>query len=377
MVRALGVDPGTFSMDLCALEDGKVVFEKVIPTLEVARKPELLVEGCKEALPLDLIVGPSGYGVKLTYLSEVGDPQDFAISALLLSKPEAIEDGYRRGEIGAMVYKAMAVAIGQLGGLGVPVCFIPGVIHLPTVPAYRKANKIDMGTADKLCVTVLGVHDQAERLGIKYPEVSFILVEMGFGYNAVIGVEGGRIVDGIGGTTGSMGFLTAGAMDAELVQLIGEWDRCDVFYGGARDVSGRGTPEELVEAIDKDEACKLAWDAMMEGVEKSVAAMKVSVPKPKEILFSGRLTRIPRVREELESRLSKYGEVRPLGQLEGAKLTKETAQGYAIVAEGLAGGRFRELVEWMGIREASGTALDYVYHPKGRGLRAMLSRWYP
>jgi predicted butyrate kinase (DUF1464 family) len=45
-------------------------------------------------------------------------------------------------------------------------------------------------------------------------------------------------------------------------------------------------------------------------------------------------------------------------------MVKETAQGYALVADGLAGGKYKELVEWMKIKEAKGTALDYIYHPK-------------
>ncbi|RLF10228.1 MAG: DUF1464 domain-containing protein [Thermoprotei archaeon] len=377
MVRALGIDPGTFSFDLCGLEDGEVVFEKVIPTAEVAKKPRLLVDGCREALPLNLIVGPSGYGVSLTYLSDVDDPEAFAITALLLSRPKDIEEAYKRKELGAMVYKAIAVAVGQLKELMVPVCFVPGVIHLPTVPAERKVNRIDMGTADKMCVAVLGVYDQARRLNLSYSEVSFILVEMGFGYNAVIGVDRGRIVDGIGGTTGSIGFLAMGAVDAEVAQLIGKWERSDVFYGGVRDVTGKEMPEDFITSVGSNELCELAWRAMMESMEKSVAAMRVSVPKPREILFSGRLTKIPKIREELIFRLSKYGEVKPLGSLEGAKLTKETGQGYAIVADGIANGKFKDLIEWMQIKEASGTALDYIFHPKGKALRKLLDRWYP
>ena len=41
--------------------------------------------------------------------------------------------------------------------------FTPGVVHLPTVPAYRKVNRVDMGTADKVCAAALAVREQADR----------------------------------------------------------------------------------------------------------------------------------------------------------------------------------------------------------------------
>gem|GEM_PF-5257843 len=34
----------------------------------------------------------------------------------------------------------------------------------------------------------------------------------------------------------------------------------------------------------------------------------------------------------------------------------------------MAGGEFKQLIEWMKINEAKGTALDYVYHPKFEGV---------
>ncbi|MEM1981064.1 MAG: DUF1464 family protein [Candidatus Hadarchaeales archaeon] len=373
MARVLGIDPGTKSMDLCGLEDGRVVYERSLDNAELVKRPGLFREAVEEALPVDLIAGPSGYGVELTRIEEVPEErfEQWYYNYILLTSKEEVLKAIEEGLFGAILYKNMTEACLWMRKERLPVVFIPSVVELPTVPEFRKVNKLDMGTADKMAVAVLGVHCQASRLGIPYREVSFILIELGFGYNAVIGVEGGRIVDGIGGTTfPGIGFLTASSLDGELVQMVGKWERGDVFVGGAATITGEMDPERFVEG--KGERFELAFEAMMEGIEKAVASMRVSVKEPRELLISGRLTRIRRIREELERRL---GEVKEVGGLEGAKLTKETAQGYAVVADGLAGGRFRELVEWMGIGKAKGTALDHLYHPKARGIRERFVRF--
>lgn len=373
MVRVLGIDPGTKSMDLCGLEDGRVVYERAVDNAELVKEPGLFRKAVEEALPVDLIAGPSGYGVEPTRIEEVPRErfEQWYYNYILLTTKEKVQKAIEQGLFGAVLYRNMTEACLWMRERKLPVVFIPSVVELPTVPEFRKVNKLDMGTADKMAVAVLGVHSQASRLGIPYREVSFILVELGFGYNAVVGVEGGRIVDGIGGTTfPGIGFLTASSLDGELVQLVGEWERGDTFVGGAATLTGEMDPERFAEG--KGERFELAFQAMMEGIEKAVASMRVSVRRPRELLLSGRLVRVRRIREELERRL---GEVREVGSLEGAKLTKETAQGYAVVADGLAGGRFRELVEWMGIREARGTALDHLFHPKAREVRERFVRF--
>ena len=371
MVKVLGIDPGTRSFDFCGLKDGSVFYEKVIDTLEVAEKPEILVKAVEEVMPLDLIVGPSGYGIKITYLSKIAPDkvEDWYLKNILLLRKEDFEKALERKEIGMMVYSAMTKTAVTMRMKNWNVVYIPGVIHLPTVPKHRKLNKIDMGTADKMCIAVLGVYDQSRRWKVPYSDVSFILVEMGFGYNAVVGVEKGRIVDGIGGTTGGMGFLTIGSVDAEFVQLGGSWEKSDIFYGGVASVSGKMVPEEVLENIGRDELCKAAWDAMVENVVKNVKAMTVSVPNPKEILISGRLTRINVVKDLLIEKLGNIAEVKEVGYLEGVKNVKEAAQGYAMVADGLAGGKFKDLIEWMKIKEAEDFILDYIYHPKIKDIR--------
>jgi predicted butyrate kinase (DUF1464 family) len=378
-IRVLGIDPGTRSFDLCGLDDGKVYYEEVLDTLELAKNPELLIRATERAMPLDLIAGPSGYGVELTYLEDLSAEtlEDWYMTYILLLKKEDMEAALKRGDIGIMVYSAMTQTAKEMKRRGWPVCYIPGVIHLPTVPAHRKINKLDIGTVDKMCICVLGVYDQAKRLNLPFSETSFILVEMGFGYNAVLGVEGGKIVDGIGGTTGGIGFLTLGSVDAELVQLAEKWEKSDIFTGGGVSISGRSSPDELIKLADIDENCRVALDAMLEGVIKGVASMMVSVPHPKEILLSGRLTRIKKIRQELKRELEGFAPAREIGWLDGVKRVKESAQGYAIVADGLAGGEFAGLIDWMEIKKARGTALDYLHHPKGKNMKEKLERIIP
>jgi len=151
----------------------------------------------------------------------------------------------------------------------------------------------------------------------------------------------------------------------------------DIFTGGGISVSNKLSPEELVECADADERCGVAWGATIEGIMKGVASMMVTVPHPKEILISGRLTRIERVKDELLEGLAKFAPVRRIGWLQEVRRVKESAQGYAIVADGLAGGKFAELIDWMGIKNAKGTALDHIYHPKGKSVRQKLEEKIP
>lgn len=378
MVRVVGIDPGTKSMDVCALDDGEVYYEKVVDTADVAQRPEILIEAVEAVMPVDLITGPSGYGVEITYLRDIPEEilEDWYYEYILLTNKEHIEKAVEKEVFGALVYYAMTKSAIEMKRRDWPVCYIPGVIQLLTVPRHRKVNKMDMGTADKMCVAVLGVFDQAKRRDIPYSETSFIQVEVGFGYNAILGVEEGKIVDGIGGTTISgPGFLTIASMDAELVQLVGSWEKADVFAGGCASISGRLTPEELVDDVDVDENSKIAWDAMMEGVIKGVRSMCVAVSTPREILISGRLTKIKKVEDELKKALSGLAPVRRVGWLKEIREVKETAQGYAVVADGIAGGRFESLIEWMKIKEAKGTAMDHIFHPKFESFRERLTRF--
>jgi predicted butyrate kinase (DUF1464 family) len=342
MVRVIGIDPGTKSFDFCGLDNDRVILDRSVSTGDILGDPELISDLIIKTRA-ELVVGPSGYGIPVTAIPDVGERELFLMSL--------IKRGDKKSFLG------MRNSINRLKKKGLPVYFIPGVIHLPTVPDHRKINKIDMGTADKLCCAALGVRDQAMKENMNYNETSFIMLEMGFGYTSAIAVKDGKIVDGIGGSSGNIGYLSMGSMDAELAYLLGGFDKELIFRGGVATISE--DPEGLMENSN-------ALNAYLEGAIKDVLSLTASV-KPDEILFSGRMSRARGIFDELKGRLGSW-QVR---RLEGFDTTnvKEAAQGAALIASGLSGGTYEELIDVMKIREANGTSLDHILLPEIEALK--------
>ena len=341
-MRVIGIDPGTGSFDFFGMEGEKVILDTSVLVPEIAQNPRVLVDTVRSVFPLDMIVGPSGYGLPVTPIRDITERE------LTLMVPD---------DKSIPLYDGIRLVIRLMQSEGFPVYFTPGVIHLSTVPAYRKANKMDMGTADKVCCVANAIRDQAEFYGMDYSETSFILAEVGYAFNAVIGVKDGKIVDGLGGTSGGPGFITVGSMDAELAVRLGKFPGAVLFSGGAKDASNKGdvTPEEMAGEQDKYSE---SWNMLLESVLKGIAAMLVAVEKPREILLSGRLTGIPEIAEALTARLARFGKVRRVGQK--AKTAKAVAEGAYIIGEGLLGGRYRGIVDSMQLREAKGTMFDHI-----------------
>ncbi|MFC1940591.1 DUF1464 family protein [Chloroflexota bacterium] len=341
-MRIIGIDPGTGSFDFFGMEGEECILDISVPVPEVAQNPEVLLDTVRSVFPLDMIVGPSGYGLPVTQI------QDITERELTLMVPD---------DKSIPLYDGIRVVLRLMKDEGFPVYFTPGGIHLQTVPAYRKANRMDMGTADKVCCVALAIRDQAEHHGIGYKETSFILAEVGYAFNAVMAVDGGKIVDGLGGTLGGPGFITMGSMDAELAVRLGDFPGVVLFSGGAKDASGKDdlTPEEMAREQGKYSS---SWNMMLESIVKGVAAMTVAVERPREVLLSGRLSGISEVAEALTARLSRFGKVRKVGRR--ARVAKEAAEGAYIIGEGLSGGKYKGIVDSLQLRQAKGTMFDYV-----------------
>lgn len=341
-MRAIGIDPGTGSFDFFGMDDQKIIIDETVQVQTVAENPIVLLEYIRKLLPLDVIVGPSGYGLPVTPIQNMGERQ------LNLMVPD---------DKSIPLYDGIRMVLRLMKSEGLPVLFTPGVIHLPTVPSYRKANKLDMGTADKVCCAALAIKDQSEYHGIPYDKTSFILAEIGYAFNATIAVDKGMIVDGLGGTSGGPGFITLGCMDSELAVRLGNFPGALLFSGGVKDASGQNdlTPEDMARYSDKYSS---SWNMMIESILKSVSALTIAVEKPREILLSGRLSRIPEIAESLSSKLTKLGKVRTVRRQ--AKIAKEAAEGAFILAEGLLGGKYQPIVETLQLRQSTGSMFDYI-----------------
>src|SRR2546429_314300 len=260
MPRVIGIDPGTVSIDLCGLDNGRLFLDRSWPTAEALADPAPFVAELEAAGPLDLVVGPSGDGGPITRVQDITEE---ALRLAFLAAP---------GETGGI--GGLRNLVRALARTALPVVLTPGVVHLPTVPAHRKVNRVDMGTAEKVCAVALAVSDQARRLRSPLSNVSLVLLELGGAFTAAV-------------------------------------------------------------------------------------AVAAAVPSPKAFVLSGRLAHVEPVRNAIRERLEAFA---PTRLLEGfAHTAKEGAQGAALIADGLAGGVNRALVERLAIREARGTVLDHLY----------------
>jgi len=316
-----GIDPGTGSYDVVAIEDGRVVYRRSFETGEVRASPEIVVDAIEES-GAEIAAGLSGYGLPVKPFSEL-DEVDLLLMTLNFDSERAI---------------GLGNIIKAVNERNVNLYTVPAVIHLPTVPPWRKLNRIDIGTADKLCSAVLAVAKLSEEEELT--KLNFILAEVGEGFSAFIAVKNGRIVDGMGGTTSFPGYSSLGAMDAELAYIIGEFPKKLIFSGGIKSFA-----EEW--KINDNEVINI----LSEFVLKGIRAMEVSTDADFYVL-SGRFA--PDVLRRLR------GEGKEVRLLGGFGRGKQSAQGAAIIANAIAGGEYREIVDYMRILEAKGTLLDYI-----------------
>jgi predicted butyrate kinase (DUF1464 family) len=329
VVRVVGTDPGTSSLDLLLLVDGAVADQARLTPELLRSDRQALANALARWAPIDLIAGPSGYGLPLVR----GDSfREEHLEAMSLVRPDE-----RGDDLGVLGFRATVRA---MIATGLPVVFLPGVIHLPTVPIHRKLNTIDLGTADKLAVVSLALRHDASLRGGAPESSTFAVVEIGSAFTAVLVVSDGRLVDASAGTRGPIGLRSCGAWDGEVAYARSPLSKNDLFHGGLADLGPEGPA------------------AFRESLMKNVAGLQAVTPF-EQIFLSGAGLERAEIGKLAEAALVRLGSVTPLPSLPGAWV-KHAAQGSALLADGLASGGNADLVDALRLRDASGSALDWL-----------------
>jgi predicted butyrate kinase (DUF1464 family) len=346
-------------------KDGSIIIDIAIPRDEITKSAKLVVEKLREAQAcfgkIDAIVGPSGYGMQLKRAQKATDEE--------IAEATFVTEADVKRRLRIIGLRELMLLLRDADDLNTH--FTQGIIHLVTVPKYRKVNKIDMGTSDKLLSVVLAVKDQAERLKISYNETSFILLEVGFGYTSAMAVQNGLVVDAMAGTAGFPSFLGMGFLDSEVAYAVAnatdDFSKQLLFAGGVASFAGIDPSkplEEFVKNTKNNPRVKEGYNLMLESIIKDVASLLPSV-KPKEIILSGRFTRIPDFSAALRSELSDFfattGLKVGISMLQSkAAVTKQAAEGAAVFANGLAGGKYKQLIDAMRLEESEGSVFSNI-----------------
>src|SRR5208337_2236797 len=236
VLRVVGTDPGTSSLDLLLLEDGQVVDQCRFRPEELRERPGVLATLLDGWTPITLVAGPSGYGLPLVPAS--------SLTADQIDQMSLVRSDQRGEPAGLLGFRSWVRAVVQTG---LPVVFLPGGFHLPTIPPHRKANSVDLGTADKVAVAALALWFDARAHG-GFDRSTFALVEIGSAFTAMMVVQDGRLVDASAGTNGPIGLRSRGTWDGEVAYWRCPLSKQDLFRGGLEDLGPLG-PDAFRESL--------------------------------------------------------------------------------------------------------------------------------
>ncbi len=340
--KSMGIDPGSLSWKFCVLDDNGIIAKEEVDTLAISQEPSILaeiVDRHKEGL--EAIGAPSGHGLPVTTVKDVGEHE----LRLMTLK--------RKGTSIVGLTKAIKVLKRIQAHLGIRCIVLPSVKHLPTVPRWRKINRVDLGTSDKLCAAASALQLLSEARSLAYKKLSFILCEVGHAFVGMVCVRGGEIVDGIGGTMASYGTRASGTLDAELVHIWHFPDKASVYTGGLVQVAGRslqeiedGLPNRLGDRAD------VALKRFVESFASDALAIS-SRNNVKSLLVSSVLG--PKTNDLLLGSAHRIG----LNLIEGIETS--ASMGSAFLVNGLMGGKYRGLSERLGVALAKGSIMEDIY----------------
>ncbi len=273
-MKVLAIDPGSLSTGIIVASEKGLEDYVEIESEKLSREPEKLLNIIESHAP-NLVVAPSGYGLPPVDLRSL-DQAELAAATLV-----------RADDPGVSELRYVSYFLKRLKTLRMPVIGIPGVANLAGVPSSRKINRIDLGTADKVALTVLAamIHSKEDRETLR--RSSFIVIELG-AFTAAVAVKGGKIIDGIGGTLFPIGIISSGGWDGEVVVAIGRriYKR-DLFSGGLRDICG-SIDIEIIR-----NKCPDGYERYLDDIAKTISMLQTSIKRerwhdPVKIYMSGR-----------------------------------------------------------------------------------------
>lgn len=192
---------------------------------------------------------------------------------------------------------------------------IPAVAYIASIPAYRKLNRTDMGSAGNICAITTILSRMREREAA-WSEMRFLYLEVGHETKSIVVVEDGRIINGIG-TLEHM--------------YRGNW--LDMR------VSKSVVEEAFWEGLTQDLAGLMAIHHFEDIVVREQSAAQDDIRRKDEVI----------------DRLGEQYQLYTFPAYESKEEGYDIAIGAALIAEGLANdGPMAEVVERLRLREASG-----------------------
>lgn len=273
-----------------------------------------------ESHPAMPVVLPSGLGIPVTRAGDLLD-QDIAEMTDALAAETAQPLAALLIEARHRVPRALC---------------IPAVKLLPTIPLHRKLGRIQLGTADALCLTAWTLHC-LQHSGTPCAAASFLLVYRGPADRVILAVREGQIVDGVGERTPGLHPTDGPFRTAAECQSPG---RRIAFR--IRD------PLTLREAEHRRPGC--GQQATDEALCKEVLGL-AGLHGLRDVAVLG--DRGPAAVEALEAHLRRI----PIPDMAAGH---EAALGGALIAGGLTGGPTAGLVNRLGVREARERASDWL-----------------
>ncbi len=212
--------------------------------------------------------------------------------------------------------KELLIAI---GAMNLRSYCIPAVAYIDSVPAYRKLNRADMGSAGNVGAITTILSRMREREAA-WSEMRFFYLEVGHTTKSIIVVEDGRIINGIG---------------TQEHMYRGNWP-------------------------DMRENEKLVEEAFWEGLTQELAGL-MAIHHVEDIVVREQSAAQEDVRrkDEVIDRLGEQYQLYTFPGYESDKKGYDSAIGAALVAEGLAyEGTTAEVVERLRLRESVGNGFD-------------------